>query len=152
MQTLDWLAHRARISAGHVALIQGERQWSYRELDQAVAEYAARLAAAGVRAGQHVAVLMPNRFEYVCLIHALARIGVALVPLNIRLAEPELLGRHDQLVARLQIVCYFLQLLAAKDALSYIMAHTDHTNRLFRIVCFIIRFIYEIEVQYLGHT
>jgi o-succinylbenzoate---CoA ligase len=96
MQTLDWLAHRARISARQVALIQGERQWSYLELDQAVAGYAARLAAAGVKAGQRVAVLMPNRFEYVCLIHALARMGAVLVPLNIRLAEPELRWQLQQ--------------------------------------------------------
>jgi o-succinylbenzoate---CoA ligase len=96
MQTLDWLAHRARISAHQIALIQGQQQWSYRELDQAVAGYAAQLAAAGVKAGQHVAVLMPNRFEYICLIHALARMGAVLVPLNIRLAEPELRWQLQQ--------------------------------------------------------
>lgn len=89
-QTFDWLAHRAQVSPQKVALIFEEQSWTYRELNTLVAEMAARLAAVGVEAGQHVAVLMPNRMETVCLIHALARLGAVLVPLNIRLTAAEL--------------------------------------------------------------
>src|SRR5262245_12503665 len=96
MQTLDWLAHRAQISPRQVALIEGGRQWTYAELNQEVAVYAARLAAAEVRPGQHVATLLPNRAEYVFLIHALARLGAVLAPLNTRLAEAELRWQLQQ--------------------------------------------------------
>jgi O-succinylbenzoic acid--CoA ligase len=59
-------------------------------LNRLVAGMASQLTAAGVGAGQQVAVLLPNRVEYVCLIHALARLGAVLVPLNIRLTGAEL--------------------------------------------------------------
>lgn len=86
----DWLAHRASVSPQKVALISGERCWTYKELDHLVSDMAGQLAAAGVEAGQHVAVLMPNRVEVVCLIHALARLQAVMVPLNIRLMDEEL--------------------------------------------------------------
>lgn len=56
---------------------------------------AARLAGAGVKRGGHVAVLMPNRPEVVFVIHALARLGAVLVPLNTRLTEAELRWQAD---------------------------------------------------------
>jgi len=86
----DWLAHRANVSPQKVALIAGERGWTYKELNQLVAGMAGQLATAGIEAGQHVAVLMPNRVEVVCLIHALARLQAVMVPLNIRLTADEL--------------------------------------------------------------
>ena len=87
---MDWLAQQARVSGGKVALIEGERRWSYGELNGLVDGLAGRLRAAGVEAGAHVAVLMPNRVEYVCLVHAMARLRAVLVPLNIRLTGAEL--------------------------------------------------------------
>jgi len=87
---LDWLAHRAAISPQNVALIFQEQPWSYAALNRLVANLCAQLATAGVQAGQHVAVLMPNRVEYVGVVHALARLGAVLVPLNLRLTPAEL--------------------------------------------------------------
>ena len=75
MNNVDWLAHRAKISPKKAALIEGDHSWTYHALNNLVADIAASLAAAGVKADQHVAVLMPNRVEYVGLIHALARMG-----------------------------------------------------------------------------
>ncbi|RME47471.1 MAG: 2-succinylbenzoate-CoA ligase, partial [Chloroflexi bacterium] len=114
----DWLAHRAISSPDRVALIYGGRQWRYAELNELVAAMAGRLQAAGVRAGDHVAVLMPNCPEYVCVIHALTRLGVVLVPLNLRLTPGEL---------RWQIVaadCAFL--LCSQDTQALAMAVAKH--------------------------
>lgn len=94
--TLDWLAHRTRISPRRIALIQEEQHWTYGELNRLVAGMTGQLAAAGVEAGYHIALLLPNRVEYVCLIHALARLGAVLVPLNIRLTDAELRWQVDQ--------------------------------------------------------
>ncbi len=85
----DWLAARTKASPDALALIIGKQQWSYVELNRLVdicARYLAELASPG----QHVGILMPNNLAYVCLIHALARIGAVLVPLNMRLTIPEL--------------------------------------------------------------
>jgi len=92
---LDWLAHRARISANSLALIYADECWTYAALNDFVARTAGRLVTAGVRRGQRVAVLMPNRSEYAALIHALARLGAILVPLNTRLTESELGWQAD---------------------------------------------------------
>jgi O-succinylbenzoic acid--CoA ligase len=57
---------------------------------------ASRFACAGVKIGDHIAVLLPNRMEYVAIIHALMRLGAVLVPLNIRLTLPELRWQIEQ--------------------------------------------------------
>ncbi|MCX4682187.1 AMP-binding protein [Streptomyces sp. NBC_01433] len=51
-QVLDWCAR----TPDAIAVSQGERRWTYRELGQAVGGVAAELQAAGVRPGQVVAV------------------------------------------------------------------------------------------------
>jgi o-succinylbenzoate---CoA ligase len=86
----DWLTERRRATPERLALMSGAQQWTYAELDTAVSAAAAHLHAQGVRPGDLVAVLLPNSFAYVCLIHALARLGAVLVPLNTRLTPAEL--------------------------------------------------------------
>jgi O-succinylbenzoic acid--CoA ligase len=86
----DWLASRAQASPAHLALIHGERSWSYAELDTRAETLAGRLWALGIRPGQHVAALLPNCPDFIVLIHALIRLGALLVPLNLRLTADEL--------------------------------------------------------------
>jgi O-succinylbenzoic acid--CoA ligase len=93
----DWLAYRARVSPEATALVetgsQTERpdgRWTYAELDSAVEEVAGRLTEIGVREGDHLGVLMETRVAFVRLVHAAMRLGAVLVPLNARLARPEL--------------------------------------------------------------
>ena len=92
----DWLAQRAQDAAASPALLFGDETWSYAELDARVERQAGRLYAAGVRAGQHVAVLLRNSPEYIFLIHALIRLQALLVPLNLRLAADELRWQIEQ--------------------------------------------------------
>jgi O-succinylbenzoic acid--CoA ligase len=92
----DWLFHQARVSPGKPALVFEDRRWTYAELDTVVERLCARLVTAGVKRGQHVAVLMPNRPEFVAAIHALARLGAILVPLNTRLTPAELRWQIEQ--------------------------------------------------------
>ncbi len=91
----DWLSFQAQSSPQKIALIWGAQSWTYAELDAAVSGMAAQLSVAQVKRGAHVAILMPNRPEYVFAIHALARLGAILVPLNIRLTEDELRWQAD---------------------------------------------------------
>ncbi|GAA0244088.1 o-succinylbenzoate--CoA ligase [Haladaptatus pallidirubidus] len=90
--TMDWLAHRAAVSPEATALIEAEdgEKWTYADLDSAVEETAGRLAGLGLRAGDHLGVLMETRMASVRLVHAAMRLGCVLVPLNVRLAKPEL--------------------------------------------------------------
>ncbi|HID51968.1 MAG TPA: long-chain fatty acid--CoA ligase, partial [Anaerolineae bacterium] len=86
----DWLTARANASPDALALMIGEERWTYGELDGLVNGVYGRLQQTGVQPGDYVAVLLPNNLAYVCLIHALARLGAVLVPLNIRLTPTEL--------------------------------------------------------------
>jgi O-succinylbenzoic acid--CoA ligase len=98
----DWLSARARATPTAVALLIGDKQWTYAELDHLVTAVAGHLFLFGVQAGDRVALFLPNNLLYVCLIHALARIGAILVPLNTRLTAAEL----GQQIA--QVRCSFL--------------------------------------------
>lgn len=86
----DWLWQRARLSPARLALICGDERWTFAELDRQVDAVAARLAAAGVRPGERVALLARNSAGFALVVHAVARLAAVLVPLNVRLTEPEL--------------------------------------------------------------
>lgn len=100
----DWLAERTQASPEKLALIIGAQRWTYGELNQMVNASCARLQAKGVQAGDFIAVLLPNDLPYVCLVHALARLGVILVPLNTRLTPSELRWQLEHVSAKWLIV------------------------------------------------
>ena len=60
---------------------QGIR-WSYNELDRRVDELARALMASGLSSGDRVGLWAPNRYEWVLVQYATARIGVIMVCIN----------------------------------------------------------------------
>jgi fatty-acyl-CoA synthase len=72
------------------ALIQGKRRLTYRQLEQRSAAFARALSDAGVRAGHRVAYLGPNDIATFETLFAAAQLGATFVPLNTRLAPPEI--------------------------------------------------------------
>ena len=71
-------------------VITDARSWTYRELQAWSQRLAAGLWAAGVRPGDHVALLMGNQCEFVACKIAIARIGAVTVPINF-------LNRRDEI-------------------------------------------------------
>jgi long-chain acyl-CoA synthetase len=86
-----------------VALVHGERELTYGELDERSNRLAQALLAGGVGAGTRVAYLDRSSPEVVELLFAASKIGAVLVPLNWRLAVPELRAVLDDARARLLI-------------------------------------------------
>jgi acyl-CoA synthetase (AMP-forming)/AMP-acid ligase II len=72
-----------------VALWFGERSWTFAELDDVTDRLAAGLAAAGVRAGDRVALFMPNCPELLLGYFGCFKLGAITVPLNYRYREAE---------------------------------------------------------------
>ena len=70
-------------------VFEGAR-WSYRELDERVGRLAGGLAAAGVAAGDRVALLLSNRPEFLVALYAAQRLGAIAVPVSIREQRPGL--------------------------------------------------------------
>lgn len=82
-------ARAARRWPDRVALIDGERRRTYRELDARAMRLARALLELGLQPGERVAVVQENRIEYVETAIAIARAGGALVPLLGALTAPE---------------------------------------------------------------
>jgi O-succinylbenzoic acid--CoA ligase len=102
----DAIALQTRSNPGATALVDAatDSSWTFRDLDAEIEETAGRLAACGVQRGDRVAVLMENRPEFVRLVFACARLGAVLVPLNARLATPELRAQAERVGPAL-VVC-----------------------------------------------
>ena len=98
MDMFDLLGHRARATPDRVALedlASGER-YTYARLN----EQASRFAAAAIEQwslvpGERVAYLGHNRAEFFAMLFGCAKAGLILVPLNWRLAQPELSSLLD---------------------------------------------------------
>jgi O-succinylbenzoic acid--CoA ligase len=86
----DWLSARSNISPDKLAIVAGDVTLTYRQLDDHAAHLCAALAGAGIQRGDRLGVLLPNRPVYAALVHAAIRLGVVIVPLNIRLTQQEL--------------------------------------------------------------
>src|SRR5215216_84566 len=71
------------------ALIFGDRTATYAELDADVDRYAAALSSLGVESGDRLALLAANSDRYLTAFFAGLRLGATIVPINTRLAAPE---------------------------------------------------------------
>lgn len=84
------LSQRALITPNREALIFNNRTFSFKELNQRSNKTANALIDLGVRHGDRIGLLMLNSNEFLEIYFAASKIGAVLVPLNIRLAPPEL--------------------------------------------------------------
>jgi long-chain acyl-CoA synthetase len=78
-----------------IAVVHRDERISYRELVERVERLASGLADRGLRAGDPVALLLPNAPEFVVAFYAITGMGAAIVPL-----DPQL--KHDELDFRLR--------------------------------------------------
>jgi fatty-acyl-CoA synthase len=79
-------------------LVTDERSYSYREIKTWSERIAGGLFEAGVRAGDHVAIVLANQPEFVAVKFAIARVGATCVPINFLNRRDELgyvLGQSD---------------------------------------------------------
>jgi fatty-acyl-CoA synthase len=90
--TSNWLElhHRFRPDAEALYEVATGRRWSYAALHTWSLAWAGRLRQEGVGPGDRVAVVAGNRAETLALLFACAELGAILVPMNWRLAVPEL--------------------------------------------------------------
>jgi len=86
----SWLEKRAASTPDLIALEFGEQRFSFAQLDARVRKLTDRLRKCGVREGQRISCLLPSGPAQVELLHAVQRCRAVWLPLNLRLAEPEL--------------------------------------------------------------
>ena len=100
----SWPRRRARMTPDKPALVQDGTATTYAELDRAVTRTAHGLRQRGVERGDRVAFLGLNSIEMVVTVLATARLGAVSVPVNTRLAVPELAHVLEHSGARLLVV------------------------------------------------
>ncbi|MCZ0943614.1 MAG: AMP-binding protein, partial [Gammaproteobacteria bacterium] len=87
----DWIRHNAEWAGERLALGLGEERYTYWQMDRAVAQRRNLLVEVlGAEPGDRIAFLDFNACEVPLLLFACARAGCVFMPLNNRLAVPEL--------------------------------------------------------------
>lgn len=86
----DWIERWFYIQPEKVAVYADDIPYTYRTLNERVNRLANILLTKNIKKGERIAVLMHNSIRYVELFFAISKIGGILVPLNWRLAAPEL--------------------------------------------------------------
>lgn len=86
----DLLGRNARYSGRRIGIVADNIRLTWQEVNARANRFASALQKRGVRHGDRVAILSRNCHEYAEILFGLAKIGAISVPLNYRLAEPEI--------------------------------------------------------------
>ncbi|MBI3160185.1 MAG: AMP-binding protein [Chloroflexi bacterium] len=89
----SFLSHQAQAHADRPATEQGDRVITYSDLADQAGRLAAGLQSLGLKAGDRLAVILPNVVEYPIVIFAAAQADLVLVPINVRRSPDEVLAR-----------------------------------------------------------
>jgi acyl-CoA synthetase (AMP-forming)/AMP-acid ligase II len=92
MEVPDLISNAVKRFPERACVVEGDRRLTFAEVDARASQLAAACHDAGLRTGDRVALLAYNELEYLEIQIGAARAGLILVPLNYRLAVPEL--RH----------------------------------------------------------
>jgi long-chain acyl-CoA synthetase len=84
------LEDSARNHPDRVALIQGERRLTYREVDAAARRVASVLGGWGIGPGDRVALACPNLAEFPIVYYGILKSGAVVIPMNVLLKADEI--------------------------------------------------------------
>lgn len=106
MNIPGYVARNARKYPHHEAVVEPQGRHTWAQLDQRVNQLANYLHDEhGIEAGHRVALFLPNNFAFVVSYFAVQRLGAVVVPINVRLATPELEYILDDSGSDLVITC-----------------------------------------------
>lgn len=89
MNISNLLERNARKYPLQEAIVIGQERMNYQMLNEQVNKFASALREQGVGKGDKVVIFMPNTKEFVISYFATLRLGALTVPINARLAQPE---------------------------------------------------------------
>jgi crotonobetaine/carnitine-CoA ligase len=95
---------KATKNGDKIAVVSGDRNVSYRELNEMAARFANGLLKLGVQKGEKVVILYPNSIEFLYIWFGVMRIGAVAVPLNISLKGPLLAYQINDSDAKVAVV------------------------------------------------
>ena len=98
------LTQAARRSPAKVAVIDGERRFTYAQLDEYSDRFAAALAALGVAKGHRVGILAPNCVEFEIAFFGIAKAGAVATTINSGYRELEIARQIEDSGAEVLVV------------------------------------------------
>lgn len=104
MQITHTLRRAILLHGRQPALLQGDSTWTYLEFGDRIQRLAGALRSLGVGVDDKVAILSLNSHRYLEVFYGTFWAGGVVVPLNIRLAPPELIFQLNEAEARVLIV------------------------------------------------
>ncbi|MDN7240562.1 long-chain-fatty-acid--CoA ligase [Planococcus sp. N028] len=87
---LDWKRRAVKYYPEKIAVIDEEKEFTYKEFGKRTDKLAIALHNAGVQKGDHVAVMLPNTHYMLECFYGICQLGAVMVPLNYRLASKDL--------------------------------------------------------------
>ncbi len=119
----DLLRAEAAAKPDSEALVSGRERWTWRDLDGASTNLARNLLSLGLKPGDRVASLMPNRTALVIHYLACLKAGLVAVPLNYRYTVPDI--EHALELSSASLLVAHAERLGELDA-SRIVHHLPH--------------------------
>ena len=87
---LDWKRRAIKYYPQKIAVIDGDKEFTYKEFGERTDKLSVALHQAGIREGDHVAVMLPNTHYMLECFYGICQLGAAMVPLNYRLSAEDL--------------------------------------------------------------
>ena len=86
---LDFMRRARALYPSRLAIVDGDRHWTYQQFFEGCDRWSAALQALGIARGDRVAYIAPNTHAQLESFYAIPQIGAVLVPINYRLAPEE---------------------------------------------------------------
>ncbi|MDQ0220513.1 acyl-CoA synthetase (AMP-forming)/AMP-acid ligase II [Peribacillus cavernae] len=87
---LDWKRRAVKYYPQKTAVIDGEKEFTYKEFGERTDQLSVALHKAGIQKGDHVAVMLPNTHYMLECFYGICQLGAVMVPLNYRLSAGDL--------------------------------------------------------------
>ncbi len=87
---LDWKRRAIKYYPEKTAVIDGDKEFTYKEFGDRTDRLSAALLEAGIEQGDHVAVMLPNTHYMLECFYGICQLGAVMVPLNYRLTAKDL--------------------------------------------------------------
>lgn len=87
---LDWKRRAVKYYPQKIAIIDEEKEFTYKEFGDRVDQLTVALHEEGIQKGDHVAVMLPNTHYMLECFYGIGQLGAVMVPLNYRLSASDL--------------------------------------------------------------
>ncbi|WP_068673248.1 long-chain-fatty-acid--CoA ligase [Oceanobacillus sp. Castelsardo] len=87
---LDWKRRAIKYYPDKIAVIDEDKEFTYREFGERTDRLAVALHESGIQEGDHVAVMLPNTHYMLESFYGISQLGAVMVPLNYRISASDM--------------------------------------------------------------